>query len=156
MKSRQSTVKLDLLDRWLINRLQRGLAVSDRPYARVADELGIGEDELLARLQGLLDTGVLSRFGPLYNADRMGGAFTLAAMAVPEAVFDRVAEMVNALPEVAHNYRREHRLNMWFVLASEDPDRIDQVIRSIEESTGLEVYDFPKCEEFYVGLYLEA
>jgi DNA-binding Lrp family transcriptional regulator len=156
MQEPHTNAQLDLSDRRLINRLQHGLTVSERPYAEVAAALGMGEDEVLARLRGLLDAGILTRFGPLYNADRMGGAFTLAAMAVPESAFDQVADIVNASPEVAHNYRREHRLNMWFVLASEDPERIDEVIRNIEQSTGLQVHDFPKCEEFYVGLYLEA
>ena len=63
----------------------------------------------------------LTRFGPMFQVERMGGAFVLAALAVPEADYERVAELVNALPEVAHNYRREHALNMWFVLATETP-----------------------------------
>ena len=65
----------------------------------------------------MLDDGALSRFGPLFQIERAGGQFVLAAMQVPEDRFDAVAAQVNALPEVAHNYRREHRFNMWFVLA---------------------------------------
>jgi DNA-binding Lrp family transcriptional regulator len=100
--------------------------------------------------------GVLSRFGPLYNADRLGAAVTLAAMRVPEAGFDEVAETVNARPEVAHNYARDHAFNMWFIIAADSRDRIDEVIAGIEAETGLEVYDMPKTQEFFVELRLEA
>jgi DNA-binding Lrp family transcriptional regulator len=104
----------------------------------------------------LLTNGTLSRFGPMYHAERLGGALTLAAMQVPRARFEEVAAIVNALPEVAHNYARDHALNMWFVLATETPGRIDEVIVAIEQATQLRVYNFPKQEEFYVGLKLEA
>lgn len=147
---------MDAVDRRIVNRLQRGLPVTARPFAVVANDLEIEEYELLLRLRNLLEDGTLTRFGPMYNAERLGGAFTLAAMAVPEERFDDVAETVNAYPEVAHNYRREHRLNMWFVLASDQRERVAAVIAEIELATGLSVVDLPKLEEFYVGLYFEV
>jgi DNA-binding Lrp family transcriptional regulator len=148
--------QLDATDRAVVNRLQDGLPIVDRPYAAVAGELGLAEADLLARLERLLADGVLSRFGPMYHAEKMGGGLTLAAMAVPAARFEAVAETVNALPEVAHNYARDHDLNMWFVLASDDPERIPAAIGEIEAATGLAVHDMPKLREFYVGLRFEA
>ncbi len=144
---------LDEIDRRVVNELQSGLPVCDRPYARAAEAIGVAEDELLRRLSRLLQCGTLTRFGPMYHAERMGGALTLAAMHVPATDFDRVAERVNGFPEVAHNYRRDHHLNMWFVLATETPERVHEVIEEIEASTGLPVYNMPKIEEFYVGLH---
>ncbi|RTR04483.1 Lrp/AsnC family transcriptional regulator [Halomonas nitroreducens] len=149
-----SPAELDAPDRRLINRLQEGLPLTARPYAVVAAQLGISEGELLYRLERLREAGVLSRFGPMYHAERLGGGLTLAALAVPEPDFERVAEAVNAFPEVAHNYRREHALNMWFVLATEAPERIAEVIEAIEAATGLPVFNMPKEEEFHVRLHL--
>ncbi len=145
---------LDDIDRRLINRLQDGLPLVARPYAAVADELEVAEGDLLYRLERLREGGVLSRFGPMYHAERLGGGLTLAALAVPEADFERVMDAVNAFPEVAHNYRREHELNMWFVLATETPEAIDTAIAGIEAATGLPVYNMPKEEEFHVRLHL--
>jgi len=145
---------LDDIDRRLINRLQDGLPLVARPYAAVADELEVAEGDLLYRLERLREGGVLSRFGPMYHAERLGGGLTLAALAVPEADFERVIDAVNAFPEVAHNYRREHELNMWFVLATETPEAIDTAIAGIEAATGLPVYNMPKEEEFHVRLHL--
>jgi DNA-binding Lrp family transcriptional regulator len=147
---------LNDMDRAIVNRLQDGLPVEERPFAAVAGELGIDETALLERLQSLLDEGALSRFGPMYHAERLGGAFCLAALAVPQDRFDEVTATVNGFDEVAHNYRREHELNMWFVLATEEPRRIQSVIADIEAATGLQVHDFPKLEEYYVRLRLEA
>lgn len=143
---------MDRLDRTLVNRLQEGFPVCANPYAEVAEEFGITEGELLARLENLLDDGVLSRFGPMFDAERMGGAFSLCAMQVPAERYAEVTEVVNSLPEVAHNYARSHPLNMWFVLATENRQRLAEVAGEIERDTGLPLYRMPKLEEFYVGL----
>ncbi|GAB2719583.1 Lrp/AsnC family transcriptional regulator [Halomonas garicola] len=150
----QAPMALDATDRTIINRLQDGLPLAERPFARVAEELSLSEGRLLYRLEQLRDSGVLSRFGPMYHAERLGGGLTLAALRVPEDDYERVTGIVNAFPEVAHNYRREHALNMWFVLATETPERIAEAIDEIEAATGLAVYNMPKEEEFHVRLHL--
>lgn len=147
---------MDELDKAIINRLQQGFPICESPYKQVAEQLGIDETELLNRLKSLLNEGVLSRFGPMYHAEQMGGALTLAALQVPAACYDEVTEIVNAFAEVAHNYARNHVLNMWFVLATEKPEQVKTVIEAIERQTGLPVYNMPKIKEYYVGLQLDA
>jgi DNA-binding Lrp family transcriptional regulator len=156
MRPAKSSEPLDALDRALIDRLQDGIALAERPFAPIAAELGIDEDTLLARLAALLARGTLSRFGPLYNAAAFGGAVTLAALAVPAARYERVAALVNAHPEVAHNYARDHALNMWFVLAAERAADIERVLREIESETGLPVLNLPKLDEYFLDLRLTA
>ena len=148
--------ELDTVDRRIIDELQGGFPLSAAPYADAAAKLGIAEADLIARLRRLLDAGVLTRFGPMYQVERMGGAFVLAALAVPEVRWEEVVAAVNALPQVAHNYRREHRLNMWFVLATETPEGIAEAISRIEADTGLRVFAFPKEREYFVEMKLEA
>ena len=143
---------MDEIDRQLVNRLQDGIPVEQRPFAEIAAELGLPVSDLLARVQQLLDDKLLTRFGPMFNAENMGGALSLCAIQVPVADFEQVAKQVNAYPEVAHNYARDHRLNMWFVVATELPEQAGAVIASIEQNTGCKVYDMPKLEEFYIGL----
>ena len=147
---------MDQIDRDLINGLHGGLAICERPYLDAAQRLGLSEDELLARLTRLLANGVLTRVGPLYQIERMGGAFTLAALHAPADQFEQVAQCVNALPQVAHNYARDHDLNMWFVIATETPGEIDRVIARIEHETGCSVFNFPKSREYFVELKLKA
>ncbi|WP_339451865.1 Lrp/AsnC family transcriptional regulator [Pseudomonas sp. JAI120] len=144
---------MDELDRRLINRLQHGLPLVRQPWQQVAEELHSHPSELLDRLYALLEDGVLTRFGPMFDIERLGGAFTLAALAVPEAQFDAVAEQLNALPQVAHNYRREHRWNMWFVLACATAQELADTLPRIEALTGLAVLNLPKEHTYHVGLY---
>lgn len=145
---------MDDIDRCIINDLQGGFPLSDRPWAEVAGGIGVTEHELIARVQRLLDEGVLSRFGPMYHAEQLGGALSLCAMQIDPEDLERVAAIVNGFTEVAHNYEREHALNMWFVLATERPERIEEVIEAIEQSTGYRVLNLPKRKEYYVGLQL--
>lgn len=147
---------MDPIDRAIINNLQEGLAICERPYLEAAQRVGLSEDELLARLTRMLAEGVLTRIGPLYQIERMGGAFTLAALHAPLAEYERVAQQVNALPQIAHNYAREHELNMWFVIATETPAEIACVIDTIEQQTGCSVFNFPKSREYFVELKLKA
>ena len=146
---------MDELDREIINVLQRNFPVCDHPFAVIAKELETTEAELISRLQRLSDEKYLTRFGPLYNAERFGGAVSLCAMAVPEEDFDCITERVNNFPQVAHNYQRDHELSMWFVLATETQNELDDTIKEIEADTGLPVRNMPKLEEFYVGLHFE-
>jgi len=141
---------MDDLDRRIINTLQGGFPVSERPFLDAARTLGIGERDLIDRIENLLETGVLSRFGPMYHAERLGGGLTLAALSAPAAHFEEVAALVNAHAEVAHNYERDHELNMWLVLATERPSDIERVRAEISSETGL-VSRRANCSESFAG-----
>lgn len=146
----------DAIDAALIDGLHDGFPLCDRPFAEIGRRHGLAEEEVIERLAHLLATGVLTRLGPLYQVERAGGAYLLAAMAVPHERFDETAALVNAHLEVAHNYRREHRLNMWFVVAADTQRAIDDCVRAVERETGLHVHRFPKEREYRVELRLSA
>jgi DNA-binding Lrp family transcriptional regulator len=147
---------MDSLDRRIINELQGGFPVCERPFEAVASRLDTSESELLTRLRCMLDDGLLTRFGPLFHAERMGGALSLCAMCVPAQRFDEVVATVNTFPQVAHNYERDHAMNMWFVLATASAGELKDTIAQIEARTGLQVFDFPKQAEFFVGLHFQV
>lgn len=147
---------LDDLDRAILNRLQLSLPLVSRPFAAMALELGCSENVLIERTRQLHRSGYITRFGPFLNAEAMGGAFCLCAIAAPEEQFDRIAEIVNGFDEVAHNYQREHTLNMWFVLATDTPETIQDAAHRIEVATGCRVHLFPKEREFFIGFKVAA
>ena len=147
---------LDETDRAILNRMQDDLPLTTHPYVVIAEELGISEGDLLARMSRMKDERVITRFGPFFDAAAMGGAFCLCAMAVSEDEFETVLTKVNAHPEVAHNYERTHRLNMWFVLATETPEGIEAAASAIERETGIQVLRFPKLQEFFIGFRVAA
>ncbi|MDX2486938.1 MAG: Lrp/AsnC family transcriptional regulator [Gammaproteobacteria bacterium] len=147
-------MSLSELEREFINNFQGNFPLQERPFKVIAARLNCPEDELIDTVKHLKSRNLLTRFGPLYDAASLGGGLTLAAIAVPEERYDSVTEIVNTYSEVAHNYRREHTLNMWFVLATETPEAIDNILHAIETTTKLRVYNFPKQQEFYIGLWL--
>ena len=147
---------MDEIDRKIINGLQGNFPIDDHPYQIAAQKLGITEDELLQRLEKLLENHTLTRFGPMYDIQKLGGSFSLCTIRVPSERFTEVTEIVNSFAEVAHNYERDHEFNMWYVLATESLAQIDIINQAIEEKTGLRVYNMPKLQEFFVGLHFKA
>lgn len=147
---------LDATDRAILNALQEGFPLTPRPFEDAGAGLGIAGADLIARLDRMRDLGAITRFGPFFDASAMGGAFCLCALSAPEGDFDRIADLVNAHPEVAHNYARDHALNMWFVLATPTPEGIAETAAKIEAETGLTVWQFPKLEEFFIGFRVTA
>lgn len=147
---------LDPTARAIVNGLQGAFPLTSRPFRDAGRELGLTEHELIEGVRDLTANGTLSRFGPLWNAEAIGGGVCLAAMAVPQERFEEVADRVNAHREIAHNYERAHQLNMWFVVSADDPRRIEQVIAEIEAETGLAVHAMPKTREFFVGFRVEV
>lgn len=142
---------LDEIDRRLLDEHQRGFPLCERPFAEVGRRLGVGEGDVIARLKRLTAAGAVSRVGAVL-APRRIGASTLAAMAVPPGRLAQVAELVTAFPEVNHNYEREHRFNLWFVLTAADRARLDAVLAAIAAATGLPVLDLPMLEEYHIDL----
>jgi DNA-binding Lrp family transcriptional regulator len=147
---------MDDTDRRLVNALQEGLPLVERPFAEIGKRLGLDADEVVLRVARLRGEGVLSRFGPMFDAERLGGGLSLCAIAVPVERFDEVAALVNAFPQVAHNYARDHALNMWLVLATERAEEIAPTVAAIEAAIGLPVLDLPKLEEYFLKLRLVA
>ena len=156
---------LTALDRGILNAFQGGFPATERPFEPAAAALrehglAVTGPELCERVRELDESGVLSRFGTLVNAEEIGGAASLVAMHAPEDRFDEVVETVNGFTEVAHNYEREHpHLNVWFVVSVADHpdpdkdahDRVREVLDAIESATGRETFNLPKLREFHVG-----
>jgi DNA-binding Lrp family transcriptional regulator len=109
----QTAQVLSDFDRRLINALQGDFPLSSTPFDDIAARLDCQPEEVMEGVESLLERGVITRFGPLFNIEQLGGTFSLCALHVPEERFEEVTELVNACPEVAHNYRRDHHWNMW-------------------------------------------
>jgi DNA-binding Lrp family transcriptional regulator len=137
----------DAADLAFVNRWQRGFPLDARPFAR----MGISEDKALSTLRSLKQLGVIDRVGPVFRPNTVG-ASSLAAMSVPPERLAEVAAFVSDQPGVNHNYEREHRYNLWFVVTGRDAITVEKTIRTLEEATGLRVLRLPLLEEFHVDL----
>lgn len=142
---------LSEFERQLLNDYQRGLPVSETPYADIARELGVGERTVLDALADLKARGFISRVGAVF-APRRVGASTLAAMSVPPERLDEVAAAVSAFAEVNHNYEREHRFNLWFVVTAPNDQDVARVLEEIRCRTGVAVMNLPLEQDYHIDL----
>lgn len=139
------------LHKQLLNNFQRDFPLTPRPYLAIAEKLNVSEAEVIDALIDLQNHDLISRIGPIIPPNRIGKS-TLIAMTVPSEQLAAVAEIINTYPEVNHNYEREHRFNLWFVLISSNDKNLQSVISSIEHKTGFKTMQLPLLEEFYINL----
>ncbi len=139
------------LDFQLLNDFQRDFPLCPAPFAELAARLGVAEKVVLGRLESLRREGKISRVGAVFAPKRIG-ASTLAAMAVPSDRLEAVANAVNRFPEVNHNYEREHRYNLWFVVTAASEGRLQASLGAIEKAAGYPLLALPLVEEFHIDL----
>lgn len=139
------------LERRLLDIYQRDFPLVPEPYAEIARRLGITEKAVLGMLSRLLKSGISDLVGAVI-APRQAGWSTLAAMKVPRERLEEVAEVVNAYPEVNHNYEREHPCNPWFVITGPDVETVTEVLLEIGERCGFLVLDLPLIDAFHLDL----
>ncbi len=139
------------LELQLLNDFQRDFPLTPKPFARIARCIGTDETTLLAMLRRLQENGTVSRVGAVFRPHRVG-ASTLAALAAPPDRLEGIAARISARPEVNHNYQREHRYNLWFVVAAPDSTRVHQVLDEIETESGCSVLYLPMIEDYHIDL----
>jgi DNA-binding Lrp family transcriptional regulator len=142
---------LNALRRFLLNDLQRDFPLSPRPFAEIAESLGVDEATVLEEFALLQRSGEVSRIGAVINPGAVG-ASTLAALSIPQDRLEEVASMVNSYPEVNHNYEREHEINLWFVVTARDQQRLAQVLEEIQQRSGLELLNLPMEAGYFLDL----
>ena len=142
---------IDDVDAKLIDSYQSGFPIERHPFARVGTELGVSEDEALARVEQLRDAGVFRRFGAVLNPPVIGSS-TLAAVQAPDDRFAEIAEVINGYRQVNHNYRRDHEWNMWFVVTAGSRETRDRILTEIETQTGCSVLALPMLTDYYIDL----
>ena len=139
------------LEKRLLNDFQHDLPMSPTPYADIAEQLGVSEDEVLTSISKLQDEGVISRVGPVFTPNRIGVS-TLAAMSIPEEELECVARIISAFPEVNHNYERDHDFNLWFVVTASDEEHLAIVLQEIEQHAEYPLMSLPMLEDYFIDL----
>jgi DNA-binding Lrp family transcriptional regulator len=152
----KKTAELTGQEKLVINSLQGGFPVCARPFAKVASQIGMDEQSLIGIITSLKERNIISRFGPLFDIQKIGGNFCLCAISTPPDAWEETAEQLNEMPEVAHNYLRSHEYNLWFVLAIETAEQLADTVAKIEQETGYPVLALPKEKEYFVGLTFDV
>ena len=151
LEERGCNMPLNDLERRVVNAYQHDFPLHPRPFAQIAEALGMSEADVLEIVGALRERGVLSRVGAVIAPNRLG-ASTLAAMSVPADRLEEVARCVSAHPEVNHNYEREHALNLWFVIAAADRAAVLGTLDRIAAETDLNPIELPLVEAYHIDL----
>ena len=144
------TVEMDATDRDILNRIQSDFPLEARPYAVLAEQTGLGEEEVLARIRRLRACGIIRRIGAAFHAAGLGFYSTLCAAKVPESALDDFIRVVNAEPGVTHNYLRAHAYNVWFTLIASSREEATRILDSISEATGIAVLHLPATATYKI------
>ncbi len=150
-KEALSVIELSELDKKILNATQKDFPICEKPFAKIAEHLGLTEQKVISRLQFLSQQKVISRFGGV-NSHKKMGASTLAALKVPPARIEEVAEIVNVFKEVNHNYEREHEFNLWFVVTAVDKKSLENVLQKLTEKSECELLNLPMEKSYYIDL----
>jgi AdoMet-dependent heme synthase len=146
----------DPADLALLDALQDDIPLVSRPFAAIAARLNFPEEEVIQRLRDLQDRGIVRGLSPVIESRHAGlSATTLVALRVPDEKIPAVARLINAYPEVSHNYRRDHRYSLWFTIAGKDEHRIRGIVQEIRKQAGLsdeDILDLPTVRRFKIDV----
>ncbi len=149
---------IDDVDRRILNLMQGSFPLEPRPYGAVAALAGLGEAEVMARVQRLLDDRIIRQVTPIYDTRALGyGSMLVAAKVDPEHPW-RAAKIINSHPGVSHNYLRNHDFNMWFTLAVEGDSKLglQGTLDVLQELTGAEsIRQLPTLKLFKIRMDLD-
>jgi AdoMet-dependent heme synthase len=149
-------IYLDPADLALLDALQDDIPLVSHPYDAIGRRVGIPEPEVIKRLEALQKQGVVRGLSPVLESRHIGlAASTLVALRVPEARIPAVARVINACPEVSHNYRRDHRYSLWFTIAAKDELRIREIVEGIRNVAGLkedDILELPTVRRFKIDV----
>jgi DNA-binding Lrp family transcriptional regulator len=142
---------LEDLDRAILNEIQSHFPLVPRPYAEMGKRVGASEEEVLARVQAMHDSGVIRRIGANFTSRKLGYTSTLCAARVPPEKLEHFAAVVNRYPGVTHNYLRKHHFNVWFTLIAESTERLTEILEEIRKASGVEeILSLPAQEVFKI------
>ena len=140
---------MDELDTQLLNMIQTDFPLVSRPYAEIADRLGVSENEVIDRIAALKKEKTIRTIRAMYVLHKLGYVSALVAARVEKTLIDETAAHINTYPGVTHNYLREHEYNVWFTVIARNPSKLDAVIDEVAALSG--VHDVQKlpAEKFY-------
>jgi len=144
-------LRMDDTDRTILNRIQSNFPITPRPFQTIGAELGLSEDEVLARVGRLKAEGIIRRIGGNFAPEKLGFVSTLCAARVPEADVDGFAAVVNRYPGVTHNYLRENHYNVWFTFIAPSMEEIEANLAAIGDETGVsDIMNLPATRVFKI------
>ena len=143
---------MDDIDKKILNILQKEFPLEERPFLIVGERCGIGEDDVISRVQRMKDEGIIRRIGAVFDGAKLGRVSTLCAARVPDKKIEDFVNIVNANKNVTHNYRRDHEYNIWFTVSAENVAELEKFLKEVQEKTGItDILDMRAVNTFKIN-----
>ena len=142
---------MDDKDKELLNLLQDGLPLCERPFEELARRIGLGEEDVLSRVRDMKADKTIRRLGGVFDSETLGFVSTLCALSVPEEKIEDAVKAINRHAGVTHNYLRDHAYNIWFTATAPSRERLDQMITEIRQDVGADIYCLPAMQKFKIN-----
>lgn len=126
----------------IITATQEGLPICDRPYQKIAEQLGLEENELIEAMSRMLEAGLIRRIGLVPNHYALGYRFNLMTVwNVDDQVIDDLGEKVGNLDFVSHCYQRPRKqpdwnYNLFAMVHGRDEQEVAHQVERIKELLG--------------------
>lgn len=146
-------VRVDSVDKQLLNIIQRDFPICSKPYLRLAQDLGISEEEIIEKIAKLKNEGIIRRLGGIFDSKKLGYQSTLCAIKVPVDKIEEAKEIINSFTGVTHNYLREHQYNMWFTLIAPSKEAVTKILEEMKKETGIDdIISLPAVNFFKINV----
>ncbi|GAB6054466.1 Lrp/AsnC family transcriptional regulator [Magnetospira thiophila] len=107
-------MELNDTDLALIEALSDGLELIPQPYRALGARVGLSEAETLRRIESLITSGVIRRFGVVVHHHRLGlRANGMSVWDIDDTEVAEIGRRMGAFPFVTLCYRRPRRLPDW-------------------------------------------
>jgi DNA-binding Lrp family transcriptional regulator len=148
---------MDKLEKDLLNLVQNDFPLSVRPFEEIGKKLGISEDQCIEILKKLSDSGILRAVRAVINWNSIGYSTMLIGMKVQPNNIAEVAEELQHIDEITHNYSREGELNLWFTLIYSSANQKDILLERLRKMRGvIDIKEFPAEKVYKIGLKLDV
>lgn len=148
---------MDNIDKNLLNEIQSGFPLTQRPFLELGKRLNISEKEVIDRIETLRKEGVIRRIGGNFNSRKINFTSTLCAAQVPEKKLSKFVNIVNGYKGVTHNYMRSHKYNIWFTFIAPDTEYIERALNDISEKSGVKnILNLPAVKMYKIKVDFEV
>jgi len=148
---------MDAIDKKLLNLLQWDFPLDIRPFGVLAEKVRTPEEDVIARVRRMKELGVIRQISAIFDTRMLGYKSLLVAMQIDGDAIDEVAMRISDHPGVSHNYKRDHRFNLWFTLAVPPNASLEEEAAKMAKMAGVRKYRLlPTKRLFKIGVKLDV
>ncbi len=136
--------------------LQEGIPLEIRPFAVIGQRIGISENQVIEKASAFIKSGMVRRFGAIFEAGQLGYSSTLCAVDAPQCELERMVKAISPHSGITHCYERDGHPNLWLTMTAPVEELASELARISQMLAPYELYSFPSRRTFKIGVVLDV